>query len=66
MQCFRCGKFLRVTPGAMWQMVYSSSPMPEPDGEIYRCEPCVAKHGELQPQPGIVPKFSIGYLKPQE
>ena len=62
MRCDCCGRFFKPTPRAMWQMIYSGVPM-TPDREIYRCGVCVNRCGELQPQMGIVPQFSVGFLR---
>jgi hypothetical protein len=62
MKCNCCGRFFEASPRAMWQMVYSGFPQ-APDREIHRCETCVDRFGELQPQMGIVPEFSVGFLR---
>ena len=55
-KCHDCGRFCR--PVA-WKMIYSGS-LPEPQEEIYRCAPCVEKHGLFEPQHGIKPEYSCG------
>ena len=62
MKCDCCGRFFKASARAMWQMVYSGFPQ-TPDREIHRCETCVDRFGELQPQTGIVPEFSVGFLR---
>ena len=57
-KCHDCGRFCR--PVA-WKMIYSGS-LPEPQEEIYKCAPCVEKHGSFEPQHGIKPEYSCGKL----
>ena len=55
-KCHDCGRFCH--PVA-WKMIYSGV-LPEPQEEIYRCAPCVEKHGSFEPQRGIKPEYSCG------
>ena len=55
-KCHDCGKFCR--PVA-WKMIYSGA-LPEPQEEIYKCAPCMKKHGSFEPQHGIKPEYSCG------
>jgi len=55
-KCHDCGKFCRPVE---WKMIYSGA-LPEPQEEIYRCAPCVEKHGLFEPQHGIKPEYSCG------
>jgi hypothetical protein len=42
-------------------MIYSGVLL-EPQEEIYKCAPCVKKHGSFVPQHGIKPEHSCGKL----
>ena len=55
-RCRDCGKFCHPVE---WKIIYSGS-LPEPQEEIYRCAPCVEKHGLFEPQHGIKPEYSCG------
>lgn len=57
-KCHDCGKFCRPVE---WKMIYSGA-LPEPQEEIYKCAPCVEKHGSFVPQHGIKPEHSCGSL----
>ncbi len=57
-KCHDCGKFCRPVE---WKMIYSGA-LPEPQEEIYKCAPCVEKHGSFVPQAGIKPECSCGNL----
>lgn len=59
-KCHDCGKFCHPVE---WQMIYSGALL-EPQEEIYKCAPCVAKNGSFQPQPGIKPECSCGMVTP--
>lgn len=64
-KCHECGRFMRIEVGCAWQMLYTSEPMPVPDEEIYRCKKCTQSHGGFEPQSGIVPKYSCGFIQEQ-
>ena len=57
-KCHDCGKFCHPVE---WKMIYSGA-LPEPQEEIYKCAPCVEKHGSFVPQAGIKPECSCGNL----
>lgn len=57
-KCHDCGKFCRPVE---WKMIYSGA-LPEPQEEIYKCAPCVEKHGSFVPQAGIKPECSCWNL----
>ena len=57
-KCHDCGRFCRPVE---WKMIYSGV-LPEPQEEIYKCAPCVEKHGSFVPQAGIKPECSCGTL----
>lgn len=61
-KCHDCGKFCHPVE---WQMIYSGALL-EPQEEIYKCAPCVAKNGSFQPQPGIKPECSCGMVTPND
>jgi len=57
-KCHDCGKFCRPVE---WKMIYSGVLL-EPQEEIYKCAPCVKKHGSFYPQSGIKPECSCGIM----
>lgn len=61
-KCHDCGKFCHPVE---WKMIYSGALL-EPQEEIYKCAPCVEKHGSFKPQTGIKPEHSCGLLTHNE